>query len=123
MRDPDWRPALAAAHDAALDWLEHRSERPVRPDVDYDAMYAALAEPMPQKGLPAEQVVAELAATLKHPGDRRRPRGRRYAAHAGDHEDPHAACHARRRQALGAPGRTRCGRLTRVVAVAEQLGA
>jgi glutamate/tyrosine decarboxylase-like PLP-dependent enzyme len=65
MRDPDWRPALAAAHDAALDWLEHRSERPVRPDVDYDAMYAALAEPMPQKGLPAEQVVAELAATLK----------------------------------------------------------
>jgi glutamate/tyrosine decarboxylase-like PLP-dependent enzyme len=65
MRVPDWRPALTAAHDAALDWLEHRAERPVRPDVGYDAMYAALAEPMPEHGMPAEQVVAELAATVR----------------------------------------------------------
>jgi len=65
MRVPEWRPALTAAHDAALDWLEHLSERSVRPDVDYDAMYEALAEPMPEEGLPPEQVISELAAAVK----------------------------------------------------------
>jgi glutamate/tyrosine decarboxylase-like PLP-dependent enzyme len=65
MRVPDWRPALTAAHEAALDWLEHLDERPVRPDADYDTMHAALAEPMPETGLPPEQVIAELAATVK----------------------------------------------------------
>jgi len=65
MRVPEWRPALTVAHDAALDWLEQLPERSVRPDVDYDAMYAALSEPMPEAGLPAEQVISELAATLK----------------------------------------------------------
>lgn len=65
MRVPEWRPALTAAHDAALDWLEHLSERSVRPDVDYEAMYSALAGPMPEDGLPPEQVISELAATIK----------------------------------------------------------
>lgn len=65
MRVPEWRPALTAAHDAALDWLEHLAERSVRPDVDYDAMYEALAEPMPEEGLPPEQVISELAAAVK----------------------------------------------------------
>lgn len=62
---PEWRPALAAAHDAALDWLEGLPDRSVGPDVDYDAMYAALSEPMPEAGVPAERVISELAATLK----------------------------------------------------------
>ncbi len=65
MRVPDWRPALTAAHDAALDWLEHLDERSVRPDSDYDAMYAALTEPMPETGRAPEQVISELAATVK----------------------------------------------------------
>ncbi|HET7723061.1 MAG TPA: pyridoxal-dependent decarboxylase [Propionibacteriaceae bacterium] len=65
MRVPEWRPALTVAHDAALDWLEHLDERSVRPDVDYDTMYAALAGPMPEGGTPAEQVIADLARTVK----------------------------------------------------------
>jgi glutamate/tyrosine decarboxylase-like PLP-dependent enzyme len=64
MRVPEWRPALTAAHDAALDWLEGLSERSVRPDVDYDAMYAELSEPIPESGLPPEQVISELAASM-----------------------------------------------------------
>lgn len=62
---PEWRPALAAAHVAALDWLEGLPDRSVTPDADYDAMYAALAEPMPEAGCPPEQVISELAATMK----------------------------------------------------------
>ncbi len=65
MRVPEWRPALTAAHDAALDWLEHLAERSVGPDVGYDAMYEALAAPMPEEGLPPEQVISELAATMR----------------------------------------------------------
>jgi len=65
MRVPEWRPALTAAHDAALEWLEHLSERSVQPDADYAAMYEALVEPMPAQGLPPEQVISELAVALK----------------------------------------------------------
>src|SRR5664280_1274224 len=65
MRVPEWRPALTAAHDAALEWLEHLAERPVRPEVDYAAMYAVLHEPLPDEGLPAERVIAELDAAVR----------------------------------------------------------
>jgi glutamate/tyrosine decarboxylase-like PLP-dependent enzyme len=65
MRVPEWRPALTAAHDAALEWLEHLAERPVRPEVDYEAMYAVLHEPLPDEGLPAERVIAELDAAVR----------------------------------------------------------
>ena len=65
MRVPEWRPALAAAHQAALDWLEGLPDRPVGPDDDYEAMYAAFAGPVPEAGTPPEQVISELAATMK----------------------------------------------------------
>jgi len=65
MRVPEWRPALTAAHDAALEWLESLAERPVRPEVDYDAVYAVLHEPLPEAGLPADQVIAELDAAVR----------------------------------------------------------
>jgi glutamate/tyrosine decarboxylase-like PLP-dependent enzyme len=48
-----------------VDWLEKLPERSVGPGLDYDAMYAALTEPMPEEGLPAEQVISELAATME----------------------------------------------------------
>lgn len=65
MRVPEWRPALAAAHEAALEWLEGLAERPVRPDVDYDAMLEVLSEPMPEAGLPADQVIRELDKAVR----------------------------------------------------------
>lgn len=65
MRVPEWRPALAAAHDAALDWLEHLPERPVRPEADYTALFAALDEPMPETGMPADAVIRELDRTVR----------------------------------------------------------
>ena len=65
MRVPDWRPALQAAHDAALDWLEHLSDRPVRSDVDYAAVHAAIAGPVPEHGEAAESVIRSLAEQVR----------------------------------------------------------
>ncbi|MFZ5854010.1 MAG: pyridoxal phosphate-dependent decarboxylase family protein [Chloroflexota bacterium] len=61
MRTPDWRPALQVAHDAALDWLEHLPERPIRPEKSYHEMLEVFGGPVPEAGEPAERVVAMLA--------------------------------------------------------------
>jgi hypothetical protein len=46
----------------------HETVDEARPDVDYDAMYSALAGPMPEDGLPPEQVIKEFAATIESRG-------------------------------------------------------
>ncbi len=63
MKTPEWRPALQAAHDAALDWLEHLPDRPIRPDRTYGEMLDAFNAPLPEVGEAPEQVVASLAET------------------------------------------------------------
>lgn len=65
MRVTDWRPALATAHDAALDWLEHLAERPVGPTRDYAEILEALREPLPGTGLPADQVIRDLDEAVR----------------------------------------------------------
>jgi glutamate/tyrosine decarboxylase-like PLP-dependent enzyme len=65
MRAPDWRPALQAAHDAALDWLEHLPERPVRPERTYGEMLDALAGPLPEEGEDPGAVIRSLAAAAR----------------------------------------------------------
>jgi glutamate/tyrosine decarboxylase-like PLP-dependent enzyme len=65
MQTPDWRPPLRAAHDAALDWLEHLAERPIRPDRTYAEMLAAIGRPVPETGEDAERVVASLAEQMR----------------------------------------------------------
>jgi glutamate/tyrosine decarboxylase-like PLP-dependent enzyme len=65
MRVTDWRPALNAAHDAALDWLEHLAERPVGPTRDYAEILEALREPLPEIGVPAEDVIRALDESVR----------------------------------------------------------
>lgn len=65
MRTPDWRPALQVAHDAALDWLEHLPERPIRPEKSYQEMLEVFAGPVPEAGESAERVVASLAEAAR----------------------------------------------------------
>ena len=65
MRTPDWRPALQVAHDAALDWLEHPSERPIRPERSYQAMLDVFSGPVPDVGEASERVVASLAEAAR----------------------------------------------------------
>jgi glutamate/tyrosine decarboxylase-like PLP-dependent enzyme len=65
MRVTDWRPALTAAHDAALDWLEHLAERPVGPTRDYAEILEGLREPLPESGLPAEDVIRDLDEAVR----------------------------------------------------------
>lgn len=65
MRTPDWRPTLQVAHDAALDWLEHLPERPIRPDKSYQEMLEVFSGPLPEVGEPGERVVASLAEAAR----------------------------------------------------------
>jgi len=62
MSDPGLDPALAAAADAARDWLDSLPGRPVRPEADARAMLAAFDEPLPEEGTDPATVVRDLAA-------------------------------------------------------------
>jgi glutamate/tyrosine decarboxylase-like PLP-dependent enzyme len=55
-------PALAAAAEAARDWLASLPDRPVRPEADARAMLARFDEPLPEEGADPATVVRELAA-------------------------------------------------------------
>lgn len=65
MRTLDWRPALQVAHDAALDWLEHLPERPIRPEKSYQEMLEVFGGPVPEVGETSEKVVASVAEAAR----------------------------------------------------------
>jgi glutamate/tyrosine decarboxylase-like PLP-dependent enzyme len=62
MSDRALDPALAAAADAAGEWLASLPDRPVRPDADARAMLARFDEPLPEEGADPAAVVLDLAA-------------------------------------------------------------
>ena len=64
---PEWRPALDAAHAAALEWLESLATRPVRPDADANEMLAVFGKPLQDDPIDPAVVVEELAA-MAEPG-------------------------------------------------------
>src|SRR5947209_2452015 len=55
------RAALDAAHAAAVKYLESAGGRPVGSGMTAEAMRDVLGGPLPEEGMAAEQVVAELA--------------------------------------------------------------
>ena len=57
----EYREALDAAHRHALEWLASTAERPIRPDLDAEAMLGRLRHELPEEGLDAAAVVEELA--------------------------------------------------------------
>ncbi len=74
--DPDqYRAALAAAHDIALDWIESVPDRRVAPACDVDEMVTAFDNPVPEAPTDAETVVRHLAE-LAEPGLMAIPSGR-----------------------------------------------
>jgi len=60
--DDERRAALEAAHRHALEWLGSVAERPVRPELDVEGVRERLGRELPAEGLPAAEVVDELAA-------------------------------------------------------------
>lgn len=62
MMKPDWRPALDAAHHAALRWLESVDHRPIRPDDDFAAAHGRLDGSLPLDGTDPAEVIAALAS-------------------------------------------------------------
>ena len=67
MNPPDWRPALNAAHQAALNWLESLPTRPVRPEEGTEAMLKTFGAKLGEAGVDSAVVIEELAA-LAEPG-------------------------------------------------------
>ncbi|TNM69647.1 aspartate aminotransferase family protein [Streptomyces sp. NP160] len=61
----DYRPALQAAAGHAQRWLEEVGDRPVGPRATADHLAPAFGGPLPATGLPAHQVVDELATTAE----------------------------------------------------------
>jgi glutamate/tyrosine decarboxylase-like PLP-dependent enzyme len=57
----DYRRALDAAHRHALEWLDSRDERPIRPKADADDILARLDSRLPEVGIPPAAVIDELA--------------------------------------------------------------
>lgn len=58
----DWRGALQIAHEAALRWLESVRDRPIRPDVDFEAMEERFDTPLPDAPTDPAKVIEELVA-------------------------------------------------------------
>lgn len=56
-----YREALEVAHRHALEWLDTRDERPIRPALDVDAIHARLPRELPEGPSDAAEVVEELA--------------------------------------------------------------
>jgi glutamate/tyrosine decarboxylase-like PLP-dependent enzyme len=65
MTSPDWKPALEAAHRAALEWLESVRDRPVRPEVGIEEMTSRFDSPLPRDPMDPARVVEELATAAK----------------------------------------------------------
>lgn len=65
MPDQPFEPALDHARRFADHWLGTVGERPVGVPVDDAAMRARIDDRLPEQGLPADRVLAELAATLE----------------------------------------------------------
>ncbi|HYI52276.1 MAG TPA: aminotransferase class V-fold PLP-dependent enzyme [Microbacterium sp.] len=56
-----YRPALDAARRHALEWLDSRDDRPIRPETDADGILARLDSRLPEAGIPPAAVIDELA--------------------------------------------------------------
>jgi glutamate/tyrosine decarboxylase-like PLP-dependent enzyme len=73
--DDEYAPALAAAARHSADWLRSLPDRPVGPSAAAHDLTGAFGGPLPQAGMPAEDVVDLLAATAE-PGLMAMPSGR-----------------------------------------------
>jgi glutamate/tyrosine decarboxylase-like PLP-dependent enzyme len=63
--DEEYRRALDAAHRRALEWLDSRDDRPIRPETDVDGILARLDPSLPDAGLAPDAVIEELAAAAE----------------------------------------------------------
>jgi hypothetical protein len=65
MRESDWKAVLDAVGAPALAYLESLPDRPVYRRADPSEILSLVGERRPEHGLPAEQVVADLARDLQ----------------------------------------------------------
>src|SRR4051794_39255898 len=61
----DERELLRRTAELAADWIDTLDSRPIRPEVDYQAMLAAVATPVPEDGTDPLAVVEELASVAE----------------------------------------------------------
>lgn len=64
MRRSPWKAVIDAATGPALAYLGSLEDRDVHPPVGADRIRSAVADPMPQQGTPADEVVADLAEVV-----------------------------------------------------------